>query len=168
MPRQGCGAPGPPEHSITEEPTQGWAWAGSALPNTLPPAPSVSEGAGEPTKEHMKQLLLLVGLATVLVAGGLWSWQQREINRQVVFMVPAGYAKQKAGGVAPPILPETIELVRGVRDTLIIVNQDTEAIQVGPYLVAPGQRFTQRYASRGTFDLICSIHESERMRVIVR
>lgn len=111
-------------------------------------------------------LLLLAGL---LIGGAGWLWfQQREEMRQVVYIIPAGTADRIEAGETVDVLPASIELERGVRDTLIIRNEDTRAIQVGPYLIGPGQQFRQRYSSRGTFDLLCTLHANQQMQVIVR
>jgi hypothetical protein len=107
-------------------------------------------------------------LLIVLVSAGWWAWDSFEQRRQVVYVIPAGTSAQIASGASVSVLPTTIELERNVRDTLVIRNDDTQPLQIGPYLVAPGQRFVQRYPNRGTFDLLCSIHPSQRMRVIVR
>jgi plastocyanin len=38
---------------------------------------------------------------------------------------------------------------------------------VGPYRIAPGQRFVQRFEGPGTFELICSIHGERGLRIVV-
>lgn len=107
-------------------------------------------------------------LIIVLASAGWWAWGSFEQRRQLVYVIPAGTSAQIARGAAVDVLPTTIELERNVRDTLVIRNDDTQPLQIGPYLVAPGQRFVQRYPNRGTFDLLCSVHPGHRMRVIVR
>jgi hypothetical protein len=117
---------------------------------------------------RLRQLILGGLLLAALAGAGLWARDCLEQRRQVVFVIPAGTSAQVAAGGEVSVLPATIELERNLRDTLVIRNEDTEALQIGPYLIAPGQQFVQRYPNRGTFDLICTIHESQRMRVVVR
>lgn len=113
--------------------------------------------------------LFLVGLLlAVMASAGWWAWDSFEQRRQVVYVIPAGTSAQIASGATVDVLPTTIELERNVHDTLVIRNDDTQPLQIGPYLVAPGQRFVQHYPNRGTFDLLCSVHPGQRMRVIVR
>jgi plastocyanin len=50
---------------------------------------------------------------------------------------------------------------------LIIRNDDAAAVQIGPFPVAPGQGFIQTYHNRGTYELVCSIHEGQRLRIVV-
>jgi hypothetical protein len=110
--------------------------------------------------------LLLTALALAL---GAWRWHAwYEEARQLVFSVPPGTAARLAAGEELEVLPRTIELRLGGQDTLVIRNDDSAPVQIGPYRVEPGQRFVQRYRSAGTFDLICSLHGGARMRVVVR
>lgn len=109
-------------------------------------------------------------LALVIVVAGAGYWylnQRREDERQLIFTVPPGSVARLAAGEELDILPSTIQLSLRGQDTLIIRNDDTETIQVGPFTIAPGQQFQQRYYNPGTYDLVCTLHESERLRVIV-
>ena len=110
-------------------------------------------------------ILAIIGLFT-LAGAIIYQWYGQQ--RQVVYVVPAGTAARIAAGEHVDVLPQTIELERGVRDTLVIRNDDTQTMQVGPYLIAPGQSYTQRYNSRGTFDMLCTVHPSQQLRVIVK
>jgi hypothetical protein len=120
----------------------------------------------------MTRRILLLGIivcaAFATGAIGWREWQSYQASRQIIFIIPAGTVERIAAGETLSVLPATIELERGVRDILVIENEDTQAIQVGPYLIAPGQRFSQQYHNRGTFDLLCSVHASQRMQVVVR
>jgi plastocyanin len=116
-------------------------------------------------------LLVAVLLAALVGALGLWSWEatrgEREAARQLVFTIPEGAAARLAAGEELEVLPETILLALDTHDTLVIQNDDRAAVQIGPFKVEPGQRFVQRYYNPGTFDLVCTIHGSQRMRVVV-
>jgi hypothetical protein len=102
-----------------------------------------------------------------LGAAGWWWYRGRDEARQVVYAVPPGTVARLAAGEELAVLPDQINLTLGARDILVIRNDDTQPVQVGPFKVEPGQRFTQRYYNRGTYDLICSIHRSERLRIVV-
>jgi hypothetical protein len=109
----------------------------------------------------------LVALALLVLGGAGWWWVRgRDAARQVVYAVPPGAARL-AGGEELALLPDQINLALGTRDILVIRNDDTQPVQIGPFKIEPGQRFTQRCYNRGTYDLICSIHRSKRLRIVV-
>lgn len=114
------------------------------------------------------RLLLILASICLITLAGVMAYQWYGQQRRVVYVVPAGTAARIAAGEKVEVLPQTIELQRGVRDVLVIRNDDTQAMQVGPYLIAPGQSYTQRYNSRGTFDMLCTIHPSQQLRVVVK
>ena len=69
---------------------------------------------------------------------------------------------------ANTILPTTINLVRGQRDTLVIANQSTQPVTVAGSVIAPHQEFRQYYRSVGDFSFTCSLHGGQSLHVIVR
>jgi hypothetical protein len=107
--------------------------------------------------------LALGGLAALALGAGWWWNAQR--GREVVFAVPAGTAARLEAGEAVQVLPQTIRLRQN--DTLIIRNDDTAMVQIGPFPVAPGQRFVQQYYNRGTYTLVCSFHGGEDLKIVV-
>lgn len=119
-------------------------------------------------KPSRSMLLMLACVGLILLLTAVLGYQWYEQQRQVVYTIPAGTAAQIAAGEQVEVLPQTIELERGVRDILVIRNNDTQTVQVGPYLIAPGQSYTQRFNSRGTFDMLCTIHPSQELRVVVK
>lgn len=111
-----------------------------------------------------------VALAVALLAAlaGVWWWRgPSEAARQVVYAVPPGTAARLAAGQAVEVLPATINLTLNQHDILVIRNDDTQPVQIGPFTIDPGQRFVQRYYNRGTYELLCTIHADQRLRVIV-
>ncbi|MFN8566873.1 MAG: hypothetical protein U0Z44_04980 [Kouleothrix sp.] len=74
----------------------------------------------------------------------------------------------RASGAATLALPQTINLTLNRQDVLVICNDDSQAVQIGPFKIEPGQRFVQQYYNRGTYELMCTIHVAQRMQVIVR
>jgi hypothetical protein len=105
----------------------------------------------------------------VLVIGGtFWWWSAQNERHDLIYVVPVGTAQRLAAGEALTLFPDTITLNRASQNTLVIRNEDTQSIQIGPYKIAPGQSFTQRFYNRGTFDLTCSLHKSEQLRIIVQ
>lgn len=113
-----------------------------------------------------RQHAIAIGAVVVIVAllGGGWWWTTQR-GREVVFTVPPQTSARLAAGEDVQVLPDTITLKRN--DTLIISNEDNEQIQIGPFLVMPGQRFVQQYYNRGTYELLCSVHKGDQIRIIV-
>lgn len=104
-------------------------------------------------------------IAVVALAAGLVWWWNAQRGREVVFAVPPGTVARLAAGERVEVLPQTITLRRN--DTLVIRNDDTQPVQIGPFPIAPGQRFVQQYVDAGTIDLVCSVHQGERLRIVV-
>lgn len=119
-------------------------------------------------KVPYRQIMLLTALAALGVLGAVFVLAPRTADREALFVVPPGTVARLAAGEKIQILPQTVELVLGERDVLIIRNEDTQSIVVGPFKIAPGQQFRQQYRNAGIFDLMCTLHESERLRVLVR
>ena len=78
-------------------------------------------------------------------------------------VVPAGQGRLDQAD--EPLLPRTLEVRVG--DTLVIDNQDDRAHEVGPYLVAAGQRLEQRFTQAGVIEGECSIHPSGQVTIVV-
>lgn len=114
-----------------------------------------------PTARGVALLTLLA-----LVGVGLVFASERGAPREVAYVVPAGTAARIAAGDAVNVLPAVIELRSG--DTLVIRNDDSAPVQVGPYLVDPGQRLSHQYRSAGTYDLVCSVHPQGSLLIVVR
>jgi hypothetical protein len=91
-----------------------------------------------------------------------------EPPRELVYVVPQGTIGKLGIGLTAAILPNQVELVVGGQDTLVIRNQDLYPIDVGGVLIHPGQEFRQQFTRAGTFDLMCSVHADEKIRVIVK
>jgi plastocyanin len=119
----------------------------------------------------------LIGLGIVFVAGivavNFAGWQEawrasRQATRELVYVVPAGTTAKLGAGQAVNVLPNTVELQIGARDTLVIRNEDVYPIDVGGVRISTGQSYVQQFTVPGTFDLVCSVHTSDKIRVIVK
>lgn len=105
----------------------------------------------------------------VLGAGGAWWWlQSRAAARELVYVIPPGTVDRLAAGETIEVLPGTINLTLGAQDTLVIRNEDAQTVTIGPYVLQPGQQYTQRFYNPGSFEMVCSVHPSSQLRIIVR
>lgn len=117
---------------------------------------------------HRVALVILALVAVGVAGSGIWlENQRRSAERYLVFTVPPGSVARLAAGEPLEILPQTIELSLRGRDTLVIRNEDVQSIQVGPFKIDPGQQFEQRYYNPGVYELICTLHQSQRLRIVV-
>lgn len=85
--------------------------------------------------------------------------------RTIVVDVPRGSAARIARGEELNVVPDRIDARVG--DTLRLVNRDTRAHMIGPFLVGPGQRVESRLARAGTFEGACTLHADRRKVAIV-
>lgn len=108
-----------------------------------------------------------VAVIVALAAAGIGLNAARERARQLEFRVPPGTVARIERGDAVEIFPREVVISLARYDTLVIRNDDTRPITVGPYAISPGQRFIQRYYSPGTYDLICSLHGDTGLRIVV-
>ena len=112
-----------------------------------------------------------VALALVIGLGLGWAvWLQHETQssaRSYIVRVPPGTAARSAVGAQGELFPQQLELKLSQYDTLIVRNDDSEPVTIGPYRIEPGQRFVQHYAGPGTFELVCSVHAGKRLRIVV-
>jgi hypothetical protein len=107
---------------------------------------------------------LAIGLAVAAYRGAVL----HEELRQYVIVIPAGTAERLAAGDETNAPPHSFELVLGVRDVLVIKNEDSVWHQVGPYRVAPGHTLQQRFSRPGTIQAACTITSSQQVEIVVR
>ena len=113
-------------------------------------------------------VVVIVGIVAVNFAGWQQAWREsREATRQLVYVVPEGTTAKLGAGQAVNVLPGTVELQIGGQDTLIIRNEDIFPIDIGGVKIDTGQSYIQQFTVPGTFDLVCSVHTSDKIRFIV-
>ncbi|HEU4323999.1 MAG TPA: hypothetical protein VFS21_12695 [Roseiflexaceae bacterium] len=111
----------------------------------------------------MRRAWLLALLLVALLGGCAGDAEARKL----VFAIPEGTVARQAAGEQVSVLPETITLKLGEKDTLVIRNDDSQPVQIGPFKIGPGQSYQQQYFNRGTFDLVCTLHTSQNLRIVI-
>ncbi len=106
----------------------------------------------------MSKSTIIITLVLVGILGGA-GWWWFDSQRTVVVVIRDD---------APRALPEVVELVRGVRDTLIIRNESNTTALVAGRSIAPNQQIRQRFLSAGEYSFECTSHGDATMSVIVR
>lgn len=88
-------------------------------------------------------------------------------SREVQFVIPRGTAARLAAGQTVQVLPSRIRLTVGVRDLLVLRNEDDQPQSLGPVLLAAGQTYRLPFTAPATFDLACSAHSEGQITVVV-
>jgi len=115
------------------------------------------------------RVIILLATIAMIGAGGFFLWQATtDRQRQLIFEIPPGTAARIAAGEVVNIFPSTIVIDLRQKDTLVIQNNDSEEVTIGPFKIVPGQRLVQRYWSPGVYELICSVHPGEQLRIVVQ
>jgi hypothetical protein len=115
--------------------------------------------------------LVLGALTIVLVIGALagtvvsrsGGGHARKIYE---FSVPPGTVAAIERGEKIYIFPSRLDVRVG--DQLVIHNNDTRVVEVGPYTVDRNALLTQTFMQPGTIIGICTIHPSGRVTINVR
>ena len=110
----------------------------------------------------------------MLMAGcalGLTAWAAltpvSSPSRDEIFEIPKGTWARRMAGDPVEILPDRIRLTLGVRDVLVLRNQDDVPQIFGPTLMMPGQSFRLPFAQASSYQFDCTAHASGQMTVLV-
>ncbi|MEO7496174.1 MAG: hypothetical protein ABIT83_08665 [Massilia sp.] len=108
-------------------------------------------------------------LGAALAAAILWGALAplRSDSREKLFAIPDGTFKRRMAGDKVDILPPTITLTLGVRDVLLLRNDDSVPQQFGPVLIMPGQSFRLPFEQESENQFDCAAHVSGKMTVLV-
>ena len=88
-------------------------------------------------------------------------------SRDELFEIPNGTYARRMAGDKVEILPDTIRLMLGLNDTLLLKNLDDVPQVFGPVLIMPGQSFRLPFEKASTYSFACTAHASGQMSVIV-
>ena len=117
------------------------------------------------SRERRSKILWTVPLVLLLLGATGWFMAiQRQQLRTVTFTIPPG---TKAGQIAVEF-PDEITLTIGVRDTIVIHNQDDDLHLFGPFVVAPHSTVTKRFNTPIVYQGACTFHQSQQMKLEVK
>jgi hypothetical protein len=77
-------------------------------------------------------------------------------SRELLFQITPGAAARRAAGQAEPMLPRALRLTLGVRDVLLLRNDDTAVHHFGPLRLQPGQQFRLPFEQPAELIIACS------------
>ena len=126
---------------------------------------SVTTPDGRPDRPSKSLLLLFVVMATAMVVGSvaLSSVTDQPEPEQHLITIPAGTAALLSAGQDVNIIPTDLDF--RLRDRLTVVNEDSAAHQIGPFLIPAGKQLDTRFAEAATIEGFCSLHSSGRVTI---
>jgi hypothetical protein len=116
----------------------------------------------------MKKIAPAVLLLAAAVVGWAALLPLPSDSREALYVIPKGTWSRRMAGENLDILPQELRLVLGVRDILVLRNDDEVPQVFGPVLVMPGQSFTMPFRQASTYQFACSLHVSGQLSVVVR
>jgi hypothetical protein len=109
---------------------------------------------------------IMVGLALAMLTWSAFA-PIRAASRDQVFEIPKGTWARRMSGDKVEILPNRIRLTLGVRDILVLRNQDAVPQIFGPTLMMPGQSFRLPFEQPAVYTFSCTAHASGEMIISV-
>jgi len=108
----------------------------------------------------------MVGLAVGATAWAALTPVHSDSN-QLVYVIPKGTWARRMAGENIQVLPSEIRLTLGVKDVLVLRNDDDVPQLFGPVLIMPGQSFQLPFSRASTYQFACSLHVSGQLDVVV-
>jgi hypothetical protein len=117
---------------------------------------------------RLRSLTLSILAATALVALAAVGFTPiQSTSRDQVFAIPKGTWARRMAGDKVEILPDHIRLTLGIRDILVLHNQDDVPQIFGPTLMMPGQSFKLPFDRAAEYTFACTAHASGQMTIVV-
>jgi hypothetical protein len=88
-------------------------------------------------------------------------------TRDEIFRIPKGTWARRMAGDRVEILPDHIRLTVGLRDVLVLRNEDDVPQIFGPTLMMPGQSFRLPFDRPSEYTFACTAHASGQMTIVV-
>ena len=91
----------------------------------------------------------------------------RDKTRTATFIIPPGTSKNIQTGQAEIEIPDEINLTLGIKDTIVIENQDDVIHSFGPFVVGPHSTLTKKFDVPVVYKGACTFHPEQQMRLVV-
>jgi hypothetical protein len=108
-------------------------------------------------------------LAVLAIGGLVWTGltPASAEMREVTHTIPKGTYQRRMHGEDVEIFPQKIYLTLGVKDILVLVNNDDVPQLFGPVLMMPGQSFRMPFNQASEYQFACTAHVVGYLTVIV-
>lgn len=124
-------------------------------------------------KMSRRQLLINIALGgggiALLIAGLFGGFWQDDEPEGLSFVIPkgAGAAVNNDTLKSAIKLPTEITFQPGEEAAISVKNEDSIPLRAGPFVVLPGQTYTQRFPNPGEFNIACTVDPTESITVWV-
>jgi hypothetical protein len=119
----------------------------------------------------MKHRLHLILIASIGIAVAAAAWAALAPvdadSREQVYVIPKGTWARRMAGENIDVLPAELRLTIGLKDVLVLNNQDDVPQLFGPVLIMPGQSFRLPFQRASRYQFACSLHVSGQLDVVV-
>ena len=88
-------------------------------------------------------------------------------SRELVYVIPKGNWARRSAGEKIEAVPSQIRLTLGVKDILVIKNEDDVPQMFGPVLIMPGQTFQLPFRTASSYQFLCTLHASGQLSIVV-
>ena len=88
-------------------------------------------------------------------------------SHALTFVIPPGTAARLKAGEAWSVLPSPIHLTVGVRDVLVLTNDDDVIHQIGPIILGSRQTYRIPFRKPGRFQYACSLHAGGTLALVI-
>ena len=112
---------------------------------------------------------MLIVLAGIAVGATAWAaLTPIEVDtREQTYVIPKGTWARRMAGENLEVLPSEIHLTIGIKDVLVLRNEDDVPQLFGPVLIMPGQSFQLPFRVASRYQFLCTLHTSGQLEVIV-
>jgi hypothetical protein len=131
--------------------------------------PGIHWRSGRRVIGHRLLYWVLIPLAGIAVAAGAWAALApvRSDSREQVYVIPKGTWEHRQAGHHLDVIPSRIRLTIGVKDVLVMRNQDDVPQLFGPVLIMPGQSFQLPFHRPSEYLFTCPLHTSGLLTIVV-
>lgn len=110
---------------------------------------------------------LLAGVAAVGAVAWAAFAPPHADSREQVYVIPRGTWEHRRAGEHRDIIPAEIRLTVGVKDVLVMRNEDEVPQLFGPVLIMPDQVFRLPFSRASTYLFACPLHASGVLTIVV-
>ena len=119
----------------------------------------------------MRRPVALGATAVVVLALAAAAWAAfaplPTTSRELAYLIPPGTAARVKAGAPFTVLPSPVHLTLGVRDILVLTNDDEVIHQLGPVILGPRQTYRIPFRQPGRFQYACSLHASGSLTLVI-
>jgi hypothetical protein len=119
----------------------------------------------------MRRPVVLAATAVVVLGLAAAAWAAFAplpiTSRELTYVIPPGTAARLKAGAPFTVLPSPVHLTLGIRDILVLTNDDEVIHQLGPVILGPRQTYRIPFRRPGRFQYACSLHAAGTLTLLI-